>query len=347
MAVRRGPNGTWLVEFQLAGLRVHRSTRMRDRRSAEALERRLRQEVFERSVLGVRPPVRCTLGEAVTRYVEEHLRATSKSAKSLRDSEWLLGRLVEHLGGPGVLLQEISSSRVAGLKRDLVALGLTQGTANRYLATLRAILRKANREWEVLPVLPSFQLFALRNERTRVLSADEEQRLLASASANPYLLRLLRFLLATGARLGEALRLSWADVELEHPRRRPHVVFRDTKNGTTRAVPLPAAIESLLAEMRVAQAATGISNVFLCVRNHQRLQPYRRPFDAFRKACRAAGIEDFRLHDCRHTYASRLARAGAPLYKISKLLGHRDPRMTARYAHLADTDLDDLADLVS
>jgi site-specific recombinase XerD len=60
----------------------------------------------------------------------------------------------------------------------------------------------------------------------------------------------------------------------------------------------------------------------------------------FIRACRAAGVEDFSLHDLRHTYASHLKMNGADLYDIQKLLGHSDPRMTQRYAHLGQDHLD-------
>lgn len=86
----------------------------------------------------------------------------------------------------------------------------------------------------------------------------------------------------------------------------------------------------MLREMRAEHESSGSPKVFLCRYRHTRLQPYRRPHDAFRKACSAAGISDLRIHDLRHDFASRLARAGVPLFKVGKLLGHRDRRMTVR-----------------
>jgi len=57
------------------------------------------------------------------------------------------------------------------------------------------------------------------------------------------------------------------------------------------------------------------------------------------RAARRAGIEDFRLHDCRHTFASYQAMAGIQARGLQTLLGHRDDRMTARYSHLSDAYL--------
>ncbi len=66
------------------------------------------------------------------------------------------------------------------------------------------------------------------------------------------------------------------------------------------------------------------------------LYDLRKPFE---RACRAAGVEDFRIHDLRHTFASMAVSSGADLYAVQRLLGHRDISMTQRYAHLAEEDL--------
>jgi integrase len=60
---------------------------------------------------------------------------------------------------------------------------------------------------------------------------------------------------------------------------------------------------------------------------------------AFMHACRKVGISDFRFHDLRHTFASLLVQRGVDLYRVQRLLGHRDARMTQRYAHLSPENL--------
>ncbi|MBX3342849.1 MAG: tyrosine-type recombinase/integrase [Nitrospira sp.] len=60
---------------------------------------------------------------------------------------------------------------------------------------------------------------------------------------------------------------------------------------------------------------------------------------AFRRACESVGVTNFRFHDLRHTFASALVQKGVDLYRVQRLLGHRDGRMTQRYAHLAPENL--------
>ena len=64
-----------------------------------------------------------------------------------------------------------------------------------------------------------------------------------------------------------------------------------------------------------------------------------RLYRAFKEVCKRAGIEDFRWHDLRHDYASQLVQRGVDLYRVQRLLGHKDGRITQRYAHLAPRDL--------
>ena len=101
MAVRKQPNGTYLIEFQLLGERVHRSSGTTSIREARALEEELRREVWASARAPELKPERprMTLGDAVDRYLDQHLRMLGSSARSLRSTEFLLRRLVDLLGG--------------------------------------------------------------------------------------------------------------------------------------------------------------------------------------------------------------------------------------------------------
>ncbi len=139
---------------------------------------------------------------------------------------------------------------------------------------------------------------------------------------------LLIFLFATGARLSEALYLTWENVNLTTR----EVQFLDTKNGLSRGVPLhPRAVAAL------SNLAHREGNVF----RRPDGKPYERKRDGggqiktgFKAACRRAGITNFTPHDCRHTWASWTYAATRDLVALMELGGWSSERMVLRYTHL-------------
>lgn len=142
--------------------------------------------------------------------------------------------------------------------------------------------------------------------------------------------------ITTGARRGELLALTWRDLDLE--RRQAYV--RTSKNGEPRVLPLVA---PLLAEIERIRSRRPEDFVFASDKRPGRAMRVER---AFRDACAAARIEDFRFHDLRHTAASYLAQAGASLLEIADTLGHKQLQMVRRYAHLSVASKTALADRV-
>ena len=155
--------------------------------------------------------------------------------------------------------------------------------------------------------------------------------------------RLIIFLIGTGARRGEALNLTWGDVDLAS-NARAAVTLIETKNGEDRRVPLPNPVRDLLATMRrKAGNPSKKDRVFTWVRRgtDEAVAYKADPGTVFDRARRDAKLKDITIHTLRHTYASRLVMKGAPLAHVSKLLGHSKIQMTMRYAHLAPQGLDD------
>jgi integrase len=187
----------------------------------------------------------------------------------------------------------------------------------------------------------AFPIERLDEGKTRVrwLSYEEADRLTAAAS--PHMRPLVIFLLYTGARIGEALWLDWHNLDLE----RKHVQFIDTKNGTSRGVPL---------HPRVIEALRGINNREGCVFRTPEGGIYRpldplKPKDksagsristAFSGAVRRAGLTDFSPHDCRHTWATWHYQANRDLGALQKLGGWKTLAMVMRYAHTNVAELD-------
>ncbi len=130
--------------------------------------------------------------------------------------------------------------------------------------------------------------------------------------------------LHTGMRRGELLRLTWDDVDLAQG----FIHIRQTKSGERRTVPMNETVWGILSTLRMSQ---DIPWVFHGEEGRQ----YRHTHKTFLGVCKRAKVSDFRFHDLRHTFASRLVMNGCPLATVSQLLGHKSILMTMRYAHLS------------
>jgi len=163
------------------------------------------------------------------------------------------------------------------------------------------------------------------------LTADEEARLLDASPA--WLREIIRFALNTGMRQGEILALQWKDVDFC----RHILVVMKSKNRERRTIPLNNVVFALLAEKKAA----GANDAPIFVTGRRNPLKARYLVRTFTKARERAGLSDFRFHDLRHTFASRLVQRGIDVYKVQLLLGHKTGLMTQRYAHHCPDSLRD------
>ena len=205
---------------------------------------------------------------------------------------------------------------------------------NKELQLVRHAFNLAMREWEWCRENPMHRVSMepVRNEVDRWLTADEEARLLAASS--PWLQEIIRFALNTGMRQGEILNLQWEDVDFT----RGTLIVMKSKNGTRRTIPLNSTVYELLS---AKQAATGTSCGPVFTSPLGNTLHVRFLVREFCEARDRAGIPDFRFHDMRHTFATRLVQRGIDLYKVQRLLGHKTGTMTQRYAHHSPESLRD------
>jgi integrase len=205
----------------------------------------------------------------------------------------------------------------------------TDATVNRELSTLRHMLNKAV-EWGMLEVNPfnkgSKLMLKENNHRLRFLADDEVEALLKACS--PHLRPIVEVALLTGMRRGELLGLKWEQI------RNGFIYLTETKSGKARQIPINDRLAEVLKEVRREKQLK--SPYVFCDSQGRRFYEVKR---SFASACRRAGLENFRFHDLRHTFASHLVMKGVGLKAVQELLGHADIKMTLRYSHLSQAHL--------
>jgi integrase len=237
-------------------------------------------------------------------------------------------------------LNEVKVDAVAELVNDMRASGYAAGTINRAIVILRYIYNLAAK-WKVPGAgdNPAGGLTAGPEvQRNRFLTEDEAKALILSIQAdeNRTAATCILLLLLTGARRNEITFARWEQID----RRAKKLLVSKSKSGKSRAVALnPAALELIAAVPRQPDCPW----IFPSPVSGRPSSSLFFPWDRIRKR---AGLEDLRLHDLRHSFASFLANRGVALYVIQNLLGHLHPRTTQRYAHLTAETLMDAADLV-
>lgn len=241
----------------------------------------------------------------------------------------------------GKALTDIGGVEVRAYIAQRLDHGRAPATVNREIGLMSGALTWAKREldWEVNNPWSSRFLREPKG-RTRYLSHEEAAALLREAerpgTKAPHLGDIIRLVLATGLRMGEALGLEWCRVDLA----RDLIRFEtgDQKNGKAGTVPINAQARAALIR-RANWRATWCpqSNWVFCNREGERLFHIK---GSFRTACRRAGIEGMHPHDLRRTCGSWLVQAGVGIERVSALLRHGDVGLTARvYAHLRPGDL--------
>lgn len=337
---RRSADGTvsWRVRVRIKGQPEATETFKRKTdalRWAQATEAAIRERRYFRHAEATKH----TVAELIDRFLEHEMGRLPKLRRMMvYHLRWWRTEL-----GP-YLLVDLTPARIAAardqlkLRKTRTGEPITPATINRYLASLSIVCGTAVREWGWLDDNPlrKVKKLAEPRERVRFLSEEERTRLLEACrqSVNAYLYLIVVLALSTGARKQEILGLRWPEVDLK----RGQLALLHTKNGERRTVPVTGlALELLREHGRVRRLDTDL--VFPSLKKPKQPIVIEHPWHV---AMSAAGLEDFRFHDLRHSTASYLAMNGASLLEIAAVLGHRTLAMVKRYAHLSEAHTHDV-----
>ena len=269
-----------------------------------------------------------TLAEVANRYMREHVAVRCKPTTARAYQVALENYLLPEFGSRS--LDAIGQDQVAAIHYRLHK---TPAMANQVVEVLSRLFYAAE-SWGMAPESGNPCQFVKKYKKRsceRFLSEEEFRRLgdvlcemQAEGTLSESAAAAFRLLVLTGCRRNEILTLQWSDVDLEAGELR----LRDAKTGARWVALSPTARQVVVTIPRRASNPWVISGRGAS----GRLSNLNMPWMAVRKR---AGLEDVRIHDLRHSFASRALALGESLPMIGKLLGHRQVQTTARYAHLA------------
>ena len=328
-------NNVWWVRFTHRGQRIQKSTGTADKAAAQRFHDEFKASLWKEEYLHEKRDR--TWPEAVNRWFAE-----SSHKRSLEDDRSHLRWLDPHL--EKLTLKQITRDLIDHLvtlrlserrTRYGKQKGVRPATVNRMLEVIRAILRKAEREWEWLDKAPLIRMLHEDNRRIRWITREEAAKLLKELP--PHLADMVTFSLATGLRQANVMKLEWAQVDLM----RQHALIHPDQAKTKKAIPVPLNSEA----MRVLQRQVGKNAIYVFTYKGEPVNQCNTK--AWYHALERADIENFRWHDLRHTWASWHVQSGTSLQELQQLGGWSSFEMVLRYAHLSSNHLKDAAERIA
>ncbi len=317
---RRGK--TYWITFSCDGRQHQRSTGTAERKLAEKIFSKVQTQIVEGKWFEFDKGRQYGYEEMMDKYLKEHSKPNKALGSYQNDLNYR-----RHLDTvfSDLTLDKITPRLINEFKSKRISEGASNSTLAKELICLGHALNFACKEWEWITVNPmnNVKKPRINNRRDRWLSHEDESALLQKAY--DWFKPIVIFAIHTGMRQGEIIRLKWNDVDLF----RRTLVIHKSKNNEKRTIPINQRVLELLIARSKVQAIHG--HVFCDMEGG--ILTKRKVQRSMTTAMTHAGIKNFHFHDLRHTFATRLAQAGIDIYSISKLLGHRDIRMTQRYAH--------------
>jgi len=334
MAKVKKRGNSWQIDYtDPNGKRIRKA--FSKRKDAEAELAKRVSLIAEGRYLDVKKDLKVTLDELVKKYLENYPHSIKAHyCQNFKD-----------YFGERTLLARIKYVHLETYRNHLRCKPTKYGspradaTVNREMSCLHHLFSKAF-EWEMIEQSPFDRGRSLmlkeNNERVRFLTEEEISRLLAECPE--HLSRIVECAINTGMRRGEILRLKWRQI------RNGFIYLRKTKTKNARQIPVNEDLEALFKRIKREQNPKSDNVVDLTGKPFQDIsseyvfvykgEPVKGIKTSFKTALKNAGIEDFKFHDLRHTFASQVLMRGGTLKDVQELLGHKTMTMTLRYSHL-------------
>ena len=307
---------TWYIDTCYRGKRVRRAVGP-DKKEAIKVLKKIEAELIENKWLDIKREHKIKFSEVSKEFLERYSKVNKRSWK--RD-QLSISHLDKFFGNK--FIYEIKEKDIEEYKKERLLTEIKHSTLNRELACLKTILNKA-KEWGYIEQVPKIKLFKENNQRVRYLTEEEEEKLLKLAPEP--LKSIIIIALNTGMRQGEILNLKWRDIDLNEG----IIIIQDSKSKEKRIIYMNQFTKEVFLNL-----LSNKSKEYVFEKEGKKLDTFYISH-LFAKLVKQAGIKDFRFHDLRHTFASRLVMAGVNLKTIQELLGHKDYKMSLRYSHLS------------
>ena len=287
----------------------------------------MKAELWQQQTWGKEPEY--TFEDVITEYLK-----AKKGGRSFAGTQISARILLEHFGG-----RTLSSIKKSDVRQAMQNMQKQRNykfsTVSARMSAFKAAISYCRKELDWKIEDPSAGLRVPQAEkRARWITREQAQGLVMAASKlsiGYVLVDFIELALNTGMRKNEMLKLQWRNVDLKN--RLIVLQANENKSGRVRSIPLNDGAAAVIRRRQAfARAVCPESPWVMAKKDGIR---FTQPNDVFKKACASAGIEDFRIHDLRHTCASWLVSAGVPLADVKEVLGHASITMTERYAHLA------------
>ncbi len=319
---------TWWTKIRHDGKKVEKSLGTLNRRLAQAIEAKIRIEIIEGIYFKKQKGNKITVSSLISKYLAEHSKP-NKAEKTYQDDIYFSKRILRRFGNQ--LLSDVRPSHISKFITDRRNDGVGDVTINHELRLLRHAYNLAIGDWELVDESPFTKIKIPSGDvkRVRYLSPDEEKKLM---NALPQWLRpIVTIAREAGLRLSNIVYLKWNEVNIFSKM----IILERTKNGEPHSVPMT---ENVLNILKALYMDKENDYVFGFGKDGK---PFRHWWisKSFRDTCRRVGVENFRFHDLRHDFCSKLVQRGADLYSVAGLAGHKDIKTTQRYAHLSPEKL--------
>lgn len=314
-------SGIWWIQWSNAEGRVKRE-KVGTKAAARMLYAKRQTEKLQKKKLPELTPEKpLTVREMIERF-----RPQFEAKKSAADDKRYAAYWIEALGkvdADEVRPSDVVAWRAKRKKED----GVADATVNRAVAFLKRIYNLAILDGVFTAANPVSRVKQIRENNSRVRYLTEEEETALRAAARPEFWPLVEVAYLSGLRQGEQFTLQREDLDF----RARVITIRESKHGEKRTVPM----SNRLAELLRTQLDSHKSDWVYPGQDAAEHYRGRSAIGALQTALRHAGIKNFKWHDLRHTFCSRLVMAGASLASVQQLAGHKTISVTMRYAHLS------------